>query len=263
MRDDSTGVRRALLAGLGLVVLGLVAMPLDPWASAALRGVRLGGDLRRELEALQQFGQGSSIVIGAALVWVLDPGRRRRLLDWAAAGGLTWLVVMGIKLSVGRPRPRMGEPFGFLWPWGTWDYGEPVGARHAWEVGSGISSDLWSMPSSHTAFAVVMAVFLVALYPRLRWFGVFMGCLVGVCRVWFGAHYPSDVLVGGGVALAISVVAVRGYWGVRGLDWMWTRLIDRRASPAWPGVVEGERARRGQTGLAAGTDADNRGRAGV
>lgn len=231
-----------------MLVLGLLVIPFDGPVSRWATGAHLGGDLRRELETLQQYGQGGSILLMVVLVWLLDPVRRRRLLDWAAAAGLVWAVVFGLKVLVGRPRPRMGDPTGFLWPWGTWDYGGEIGPRHAWEVGSGISSDLWSMASSHTAFAVVMSVFLVALYPRLKWFGVGMAVLVGCCRVLFGAHYPADVLVGGGVAWVLATLAVSGFWGVRGLDWVWVRLVDRGARPAWPGLAADEARRRGQDG---------------
>lgn len=227
-----------------VAALGLVLMPLDPAVARWAGGLRQSGDLWQELRAFQQYGQGGSIVLGVVLIWLLDPARRRRLLDWGAAALVVWAVVFPMKTLIGRPRPRLNDPYGFLWPWGTWDFGGDVGQRHAWEVGAGISSDLWSMPSSHAAFAAVMSVFLIALYPRLRWFGVFIVGLVGAGRVLFGAHYLSDVLIGAALAWLLATLAVGGFWGVRGLDWVWLRLVDRKASPAWPHTVAVERARR-------------------
>jgi undecaprenyl-diphosphatase len=90
------------------------------------------------------------------------------------------------------------------------------------------------MPSSHTAFAVVMSVFLAALYPRLKWFAAAMALLVGLLRVHFGGHWPSDVVVGAAIGYAIARACVRGMWGVRLLDWVWIRFVDRSAEPAWP-----------------------------
>ncbi len=151
--------------------------------------------------------------------------------------GLTALAVLPMKLLVGRPRPKFGFPEYIPGPFGLTPIeigGEPQ-LRHAWEVGSGISSDLWSMPSSHTAYAVVLAVFLAALYPRLRPIVIGLALLVGICRVLFGAHYPSDVLVGAGLALLIAPPIVRSSRGVRLLDWLWVRLVDKNATPAWPG----------------------------
>ena len=60
------------------------------------------------------------------------------------------------------------------------------------------------MPSSHTAHAVVLGVFLARLYPPLKPMAVTLVVLVGVSRVLLGAHYPSDVVVGGAVAWVIT-----------------------------------------------------------
>lgn len=221
--------------------LGLLAMPLDPGVEAWAAGLKKRNDFWVELDALQQYGQAGTSVIAAVLIWTLDPLRRRRLLDWAAAAAVVWVATFSIKTLVGRPRPRLDDPFGFLWPWGAWDFGGSTGVRHAWEVGRGISSDLWSMPSSHAAFAVVMSVFLTRLYPALRGFAVVMVLVVAAGRVLFRAHYLSDVLVGAGLAWALTAWAVGGYWGVQALDWVWKRAVDRRATPAWPAVVRADR----------------------
>ena len=232
---------------LGLLVVGLAIMPLDPMIAGWFAGLPKRGDLWREIGAWQQYGQGGSIVIGVVLIWVLDPDRRRRLLDWLASGALVWLAVFIAKVLIGRPRPKLEDPYGFLWPWGTWDFGPPTGSVHAWQIGKTLGSELWSMPSSHTAFAVVMSVFLVRLYPRLRGVAVFMACLVGFARVAFGAHYPSDVFIGAAMGWILAKLAVGGFWGVRAFDWVWSRAVDRQAEPAWPGVVARERAA-GRTG---------------
>ncbi len=203
--------------------------------SDAARSLKLGGDLRRELEALQQFGQGASIMLVCLLIWALDPKHCRRLLDYALAMGLTALAVMPMKLLVGRPRPKFDDPQHVLGPLGVYPIDNEIGLRHAWEVGSGISSDLWSMPSSHTAYAVVLAVFLGSVYPRLRPIVIGLALLVACCRVLFGAHFPSDVFVGAGLAMLIAPPIVRSSRGVRLLDWLWVRLIDRNATPAWRG----------------------------
>jgi membrane-associated phospholipid phosphatase len=115
-------------------------------------------------------------------------------------------------------------------------------ARHAWEFWARDVSELWSMPSSHTALAVVAAVCLWKLYPRL-WPVVFgLAGLVGLCRVLFRAHYPSDVLIGAGIALAVTDLVWSAHGGVRLLDVVWKRAIDRNATPALPALMERERA---------------------
>jgi len=219
------------------VVCLLLAIGVFTWdgpISDATRSLNLGGDLRRELEAFQQYGQGGAILLVALLIWMLDPPRRRRLLDYGLALGATALVVVPMKMLCGRPRPKFEDPAWFLGPFGKYSVNEEVGLRYAWEVGSGISSDLWSMPSSHTAYAVVMSVFLGTLYPRIRPLVIGLALLVAACRVLFGAHYPADVLVGAGVALLVALPIVRSWRGVRLLDWIWVRVVDRNAKPAWP-----------------------------
>jgi len=201
----------------GAVVLAAALFPIDGAISRFMRsiGQDLGGDVRRELETLQQYGALGSVVLIGIVIWLMDPARRARLFDWAGAMLITAGVALPMKMLIGRPRPRLGEPSLMLGPLGTYDLGEDVGRRHAWEVFSGISSDLWSMPSSHTAFATVLSVFLMTLYPRLRGLALAMIGVVGIARVLFGAHYPSDVVIGGSIGWVASTWAMRVRLGTR------------------------------------------------
>lgn len=233
------------LAVLGLIVL----LPWDGAISRAARSLGLGGDVRREFETWQQYGQGVSMIFAAAVIALLDPRRRRRLLDLAAAAVVTAIVVNFIKMFVGRPRPKFDDPERFLWPTGLHPIPRGDGTTflaHAYDVGKGISSDLWSMPSSHTAYAVVLSMFLAALYPKLRGLVWGMAAFVGVARVVTGAHWPTDVIVGAAVGYIFARAAVYELWGVRFIDWAWRRFVDRNAVVLLPAVVEVERARGGK-----------------
>lgn len=230
----------------GLVLLGLAGtvFPFDGVMSEAAQSVgdRLGGDTERELEAIQQYGQfGNMLIVGVAFV-LLQPWRARRLLDLGAAAGLTWVVAIALKMLVGRPRPKFEDPGAILGPFGVYDAGPEAGLRHAWEFWTPISSDLWSMPSSHTAFAVMFSVFLASLAPRLEPLLWVLAAVVGVCRVLFGAHYPSDVLVGAAVGWICAWVVVRHSAGVRGVDWVWTRTVNRKGQGRYRRLVEAEHA---------------------
>lgn len=231
---------RLLVVSGVLIGAGLALISSDGAISRAVVGFQersLGGDIRRELHALQQYGQGAVTLLVAWAIWLGDPGRRRRLLDWMAAAAVAGGAAFGLKMLIGRPRPKFDDPGHFLGPFGAYPIDERVGVRHAWEVWAGISSDLWSMPSSHTVFAAVMSVVLWTLYPRLKPLGVLMIVVVGTGRVVFGAHYVSDVLVGAGVGLLAATAAVRGCWGERAVDLLWKRFVDREAEGA--GVMPG------------------------
>lgn len=215
----------------GPLVMGLAGflllMPLDAWLNNVLHSRAVGGDVRRELMAVQQYGQATISVLVALVIYLLDPKRRARLADWALAAGLVALAVFPMKMLIGRPRPGINtDPSLYLGPWGVWpfttktDGGEQIVLRHAWELGGGISSDLWSMPSSHTAYAVVMSVFLGTMYPAIRPLAWALAITVGLCRVLFDAHWATDVVVGATVAAAIALPVVRGQMGVGFGRWM-------------------------------------------
>lgn len=217
----------ALLVGLFLTLL---LLPFDGALSRLVAHIRLGGDIRRELEALQQYGQGLSSLLIAAVIWAQDPPRRRKLANWAAALILAFAAVFLLKTMLGRPRPKYDDPWFFLGPFGAYPV-TGAGVRHAWELWGGISSDLWSMPSSHTAYAVVMAVFISATYPRLRPLVFLVAALVGVGRILTRAHYPSDVAAGWTIGAAVASAAITARCGERVLD----HFMRRPSAQAVPG----------------------------
>lgn len=238
----------ALPLALGLLLVFLLVRFDEPLLGAVER-LGIGGDLRRELGAWQQFGALGSLLFTAAAVWLADPARRRRLLDLLASVAVGWGACSLLKVVVGRPRPRpeYRDPHTFLWPWGQYPTEVTDGhlvLMHAWDPRVAQSADLWSMPSGHTAHAAVLAVFIAALYPRLRPLMWAMIAVVGFSRLVFGAHWPTDIIAGAAVGIAAAQAATGGYWGVRALDWIWKRWVDRQASPALPQVLQAERARR-------------------
>ena len=134
------------------------------------------------------LSNGAVVLVVAALIGWLAVIRRRPL-D-AAGFSITalagWAAIGLVKVAVERPRPELS--------------GGPLGAV----TGS------MSFPSSHTGalVAIVLSLALVARRARSRRTVMAWGCLgvavVGLARVYSGAHYPLDVLA----ALPVAFVGV-------------------------------------------------------
>lgn len=233
-----------------LVLLGLaaIALPFDGTLSRAAIWLgpnspnKWGGDPTRELTVLMQFGAPASIVIVVGLLFCIDHRRSRRLLDLAAAVAATSLVMHALKILLGRVRPGRGGDLEFLTVLGKKALHGSETAISSWQIGTHGVSDLWSMPSSHTSSAVVLAVFLVALFPRIAPVAWGLTAVVGIARILFGAHYVSDVFVGAAVGLLIATPLIRGYMGVRLVDALWTRFVNRENVPKLDGLLEYERS---------------------
>lgn len=108
--------------------------------------------------------------------------RRRPELVASALGYLAAQLLFSLaleqllKISIGRPRPRVGGPFV---PWS-------LDAGHQ------------SMPSGHTTEFTLQAACLAFLSRGLAW-PLLLGlalALMGASRVMLGWHHPSDLLAG-------------------------------------------------------------------
>jgi len=87
---------------------------------------------------------------------------------WLKAGIYTWIL----KVSIGRARP-CEETKGFFGP----------GFKHL------------SFPSGHTSSAFALATVMGERYQK-KLLAYTLATLVGLSRIYFNKHYPSDVLVG-------------------------------------------------------------------
>jgi undecaprenyl-diphosphatase len=66
----------------------------------------------------------------------------------------------------------------------------------------------YSFPSGHATMAAAIAVVLVYHFPKARYWVVSLSLLAGISRIYFGVHYPSDVVAGfilGGIVGVISL----------------------------------------------------------
>lgn len=231
-----TFARGAIILGGACVLAGL-CLPIDLAAARFCTrfgdtgDLRLGGDLRRTLMYLQQFGDIAWSVLIGITIMLLDPGMTRRFADWILGAGLTWVAVWGVKVLAGRPRPGVvlspdampgyDSALRFVGAWSRYPLprtaanGPTLVWAHSWELSKGIAADLWSMPSSHSSAAAALAVVLSRLYPRLTPLVVALTLITACARVVFVAHYPSDTIVGLALGYVITAAVMDHRWGSR------------------------------------------------
>ena len=145
------------------------------------------GDVKRETRWLAQYGQAVCTLVVGLLVWDLDPRGLRRALPIMLAVLATSLVVMVLKRAIGRVRPGREQAGKFLGPT----------LRH--------DNFRESFPSSHTACAVSLSVMLAHSYPDAAATFWALAIICALLRYVLDAHWPSDVI--GGVAVGLAVAA--------------------------------------------------------
>jgi len=180
----------ALLAGLAGACAALILLE----RAGLVRSLQLTfkGDIKRETGWLAQYGQGVCTVVAALLLYSLDPAHRDAVGPMLVAVFGTAVVAYAVKRITGRVRPNRegaGRFLGFT-------------LRHQnWRE---------SFPSSHSASAVALSVFLSGLYPQAA--AVFWGLAIACALLRFvlDAHWLSDVL--GGVALGYAGAMLVARW---------------------------------------------------
>lgn len=129
---------------------------------------------------------GSMYAVAGIASTLAVTGRRQMAADVLAAGTATWVVAQGSKTGVRRERPY-----------------EADGVRRLIRPPTGSS-----FPSGHAA--VGMAVLTVigghspvrVAAPCLQ----ALGAYVALSRVYVGVHYPTDVIGGAGLGLALGAL---------------------------------------------------------
>ncbi|MGD9615475.1 MAG: phosphatase PAP2 family protein [Alphaproteobacteria bacterium] len=161
-------------------------------------------------ETIQRLGFGTPYLVSFSVAFIVLRwgGVLPRLRPWAdrmreaallpafllvsvAASGL---AVNLLKVVFGRTRPKL------LFADGTYDFG--------W---LGLAADYWSFPSGHTAVVAALATALWCLWPRHVLFYIALASVVAASRVVTGAHYLSDVVVGGFVAVLVTRAVAVGF----------------------------------------------------
>lgn len=131
---------------------------------------------------------GSLGAVGVAVAAAAAGGRRRLAAGLGASGFSMWLLAKGVKRVAGRGRPE--------------HHLEGVTVRGRRQTGLGF-------PSGHAAVSMAMAT--VAAAGRPAWQTAGLGAtaaVVGLGRVYVGAHLPLDVVGGAAMGLAAGAVTL-------------------------------------------------------
>ena len=112
------------------------------------------------------------------------------MVSVAASG----LAVDLLKVVFGRTRPKL------LFAGGAFDFG--------W---LGLAADYWSFPSGYTAAVAGLMTALWCLWPRHVLFYVALASVIAASRVVTGAHYLSDIVAGGFVAVLVTRAVAAGF----------------------------------------------------
>ena len=75
-----------------------------------------------------------------------------------------------------------------------------------------ITETSWSFPSGHATFFFGMAMAVYLYNKRWGWYFFAFAALISLARVVAGVHYPSDVIGGALIGMAVAFVVD---WGVR------------------------------------------------
>jgi membrane-associated phospholipid phosphatase len=170
------------LAGVVVSALPLRRHHVGPREVRAFRAVNeLPDYLQAPVWVVMQGGALGAAFLAAAVAW--SNGRRRLAVRLFAAGSLTWALSKAVKRIA-----RRGRPADLL-----------AGVRHRGKPASGMG-----YLSGHAGVAVALAAgALPVLSRRGRVALVATVPLVGLSRLYVGAHLPLDIA--GGAALGLAV----------------------------------------------------------
>ena len=181
------------LIGLTVLLVGLTLVFIDPAIIPIQRTI--SPEVARFFKAITDVGDSIYILVPTGVVCLAV-----LLVDWSgkalairagvnrafvfcgyvfvtvAASGLFVIV---LKILFGRARPRSFEQLGAY----HFDL-FTLGARNA------------SFPSGHATTVAALCAALIILFPRWRLAIIAFGILGAFSRVFVGAHFPSDVILG-------------------------------------------------------------------
>lgn len=138
------------------------------------------------------ISNGATLIVASLALYIVGIYTDKKVLELGKSLliGLisTGILVQILKHLIGRARPRLTETL--------------------LVVGPSLKSGYDSFPSGHTATAFCLAYILSRYCPRYTAVGYLFAAVVGFYRIDGLAHFPSDVLAGAVVGLAMARIVV-------------------------------------------------------
>ena len=156
-------------------------------------------------DIVTKLGLGKWYIVPAA-IWLLfvnltewrDLSRRRLAMVYnrtclaffvLISAGFSGLAVLFLKSAIGRARPLNYEEFGIL-------------SLHPFMLDARFAS----FPSGHATVIGAVAAVLLLLFPKWKYAVPAFAVSVASTRIFVGAHYPSDAVVGFGLGFGCAIV---------------------------------------------------------
>ncbi len=187
-----SNLQRYIAVTVTAAVLILLSLQADRLAAGGIPHIY---GLESAARFFSFIGDGIFLIALSTAIYIIGAvSGRNRLFD-SGRISLYAVVISGILVNILKAafeRPRIAHA------------ADPV--LHLLEHPSvfDLSGRFNSLPSGHTTISFAVALVLAKRYPGGRHIFYLAAVLVGASRVWLGSHYPSDVMAGALLGVAVG-----------------------------------------------------------
>jgi len=135
----------------------------------------------RHWRFFNEFGCAWAGILICYFIWEYDRENRKKIAVLALAALISVSIYAVLQGTVGKLRPNVTDGVATYLPFLT-----------GWQSDSSLS-----FPSGHATFAFTLASFLALMYPRRKYFFLLIAAATAMARIYFHAHYFSDIYAGG------------------------------------------------------------------